>query len=106
MVEGPDGNLWFTDSHNGYIGAINVSTYAIVQYPSIAGPQFIVSGPDGNLWVTNDDATMLRTMNPATHVVTTYSTGLTAGAYPLGLAVGPDGNIWFRAVKRIKPTSG
>ena len=31
----------------------------------------------------------------AQYTITEYSTGLTAGSYPYGIAAGPDGALWF-----------
>jgi len=32
-------------------------------------------------------------INPATHAISEFS--LSAGSMPLGIAAGPDGNVWF-----------
>jgi streptogramin lyase len=44
-------------------------------------------------------------------VVTEFSSGITAGSHPWGIAVGPDGNLWFtenngHKIGRINPTTG
>ena len=34
-------------------------------------------------------------INPFTQVISEFSSGLNAGSMPLGIAAGPDGNVWF-----------
>ena len=46
---------------------------------------------------------------PGTPTITEYSSGMSAGALPIGIATGPDGNIWFteqngNRIGRITPS--
>jgi virginiamycin B lyase len=64
----------------------------------------IVASPDGNLWFTEvglDDATVPAD-NPLDNIVRMTPAGVvtefalpTPGGGPFGLAIGPDGNLWF-----------
>jgi streptogramin lyase len=106
---GPDGNLWFTD--DGLKHAIGLITPGGVITEFSAGlqagnksvPRFIARGPDGNLWFTDwgcvpplSGACAIGRITP-TGAITEFSAGLQAGnkSFPLGIAAGPDGNLWF-----------
>jgi streptogramin lyase len=56
IVQGPDGNMWFTENGAGKIGILMPSTGKIYEIPvpsgSGAGPRGITVGPDGNIWFT------------------------------------------------------
>ncbi|MFI5454720.1 MAG: hypothetical protein ACHRXM_04655 [Isosphaerales bacterium] len=98
IVAGPDGNLWFTEFGNGYIGMINPTTHAITQFPTSTagtpgGPLGITAGPDGNLWFTEEFANKIGMINPATHAITEFP--LPTGIFPYEITAGPDGNLWF-----------
>lgn len=77
---------------------------AVVEFPAgDSRPYDIALGPDGNLWFTSANPRIGRIAPDGT--ITTFSDGLTAGAY--GIAAGPDGNLWFVGigyVGRITPT--
>lgn len=98
IVTGPDGNLWVTQF---VVGSTHFSNKVIRLTPQGkkrtftvgSGPDEICVGPDRALWFTQKDA---------------YSIGrlTTSGAYhsfsvgnryvePAGIAVAPDGTIWF-----------
>jgi virginiamycin B lyase len=100
---GPDGALWFTNAANNTIGRI--TTAGSVSHFSGAGinqPFDIVTGSDGALWFTNNGS---LTNNAATAsigrittagVVTNFkTTAFGAVSYPDGIALGPDGALWF-----------
>jgi len=63
LVNGPDGNIWFTERTTGYIGRITTSG-TVTEYDSANGLSStgstigITLGPDGNLWFvdTNNNA--------------------------------------------------
>ena len=109
ITTGPDGNLWFTESCFGSfygcpVQVIKVTTsgifttYTIPKTELPSGyPTNITSGPDGNLWLTmslGDNVTRLTTSGAFT--------GFTLPGFPppgfdvgLGIASGPDGDVWF-----------
>ena len=47
------------------------------------------------MWFTEYGGNRIGRINPTTGAVTEYSTGMTAGAAPMGIALGPDNNMWF-----------
>lgn len=49
---GPEGNLWFTESHAGRIGEINPITHETSDFETPTAPSGIATGADGNLWFT------------------------------------------------------
>lgn len=54
IVNGPDGNLWFTELKAGQIGRITPDgTITEIPIPTAnSGPASIIIGPDHNLWFT------------------------------------------------------
>lgn len=116
ITAGPDGAMWFTDSGscadadcnylvNGHIGRITMNgNLTVFPVPSPLGdPWNIVAGPDGNLWFT-EIGDYFNSSNPAnvakigritpSGVVTEFPVP-TAASAPNGIAVGPDGALWF-----------
>ena len=99
IVEGPDGNLWFTEQGSDKIGRMT-PTGTLTEFPipnSNVMPYGITNGPDGNLWFTNfpaGSATAGAIGRVTTAGVITLFTaeGLQV---PLGITAGPDGNLWF-----------
>jgi virginiamycin B lyase len=119
---GPDGNIWFTDngtaSQGGELGRLTpAGQITMFTIPRFDGdrvlPQALAAGPDGNLWFTAFTAVTTRTLGPslvgqvipATGAVTEFATptaGATPGGigtgFPIGLAAGSDGNLWFTEI--------
>jgi streptogramin lyase len=97
ITAGPDGRIWFTDSGNARIGAINVDGTGLTFYtvPDNGTPDMIIEGPDGNLYFGEADGVIGRITTAG--VVTRYPLPGNPGTnFPInGMAVGPDGNIWF-----------
>lgn len=113
ITAGPDGNLWFTEigfnisQSSLFVGKIGkiTPTGAITEYPLSGAnkiPNIITAGPDGNLWFTE--------LGYSTSGSSLYSGAIgritpsgTISEFPLntpnlvpdGIAIGPDGNIWF-----------
>ena len=111
-------------TNNAATGTITEFTTGIVATPS-ASPQAITAGPDGNLWFTEFIGALSTTAGSGVSVVpgslsaigritptgtvTEFTSGITAGAVPIGIAAGPDGNVWFtewsgNRIGRITPT--
>jgi streptogramin lyase len=95
ITSGPDGNLWFTETHGNNIGTITTAG-AITEYPvptSSSAPSGITTGPDHNLWFTENAGNNIGTMTTA-GVPTEYPLGH-GNTLPGGITSGPDGNLWF-----------
>jgi virginiamycin B lyase len=95
ITNGPDGNLWFTESRANRIGRIAPGG-SFVEYPlalAASGPWQIVAGPDAALWFT--ERTGGRIGRITTDGVISEISVPAPSAEPFGIAVGPDGNLWF-----------
>jgi virginiamycin B lyase len=109
IVQGPDGNMWFTERNANLIGRISGSSPgATTEFPLAGGatsPDLIVVGPDNALWWTQGTSVgRMVTSNPA-GVQTFGGLGIIQAR---GIAVGPDGNLWVsdaggNQVHRITP---
>jgi streptogramin lyase len=98
ITGGPDNNLWFTAPVGGGITSLNPKSktftpysYSTTNADSATG---IVADSNGNLWFTQQNDDQVGVFDPATAVsrefaVPTYNAG------PLGIALGPDNNVWF-----------
>jgi streptogramin lyase len=107
IAAGPDGALWFAGSGVG-VGRIDTAG-AVTEFPlPLAGEvDAMVAGPDGNIWFPTTgpgsaDGSIDR-LTPDGHL-TTYSVPYGSR----GIAVGPEGDIWFtelvsHAIGRIAP---
>ena len=94
IVPGQDGNLWFTEAAPGSRGAIGritpdgVVTEFTTGLSASSSPWGITATPDGKLWYTGS---YLVGRITSAGVVTEYA----IPGFGLGIAQGPDGNIWF-----------
>jgi streptogramin lyase len=102
ITKGPDGNLWFTEACGLNIGRITpagvVTEFLAVVVPYAGaryalGGQNITADAQGNLWFTQGGNIVTR-MTPA-GAFTQFSNGISANASVYGIAIGPDGNIWY-----------
>ncbi len=92
IVNGPDGNLWFTDGGTNAIGRMTPAG-AFTRFPvttTDGNPQDITTGPDGALWFTEGAGKIGRitTSGQITEFPVT-------GRFPSGITNGPDGALWF-----------
>jgi streptogramin lyase len=118
IAAGPDGNLWFTESHfdptdpalnhgfdKGQIGMINPTTHAITEFPvpSSGVPSSITAGADGDLWFTESVADSgyavggIGMVDPKTHTIAEFRLppGPVTDTELFDITSGPDGNLWF-----------
>src|SRR5205085_3197088 len=79
--------------------AVLVTEYAVT---NLSFPSAITSGPDGNLWFTGQGCPSCAPVVPPAigritplGVVTEFTSGISTNGAPLGIATGPDGNLWF-----------
>ncbi len=98
ITSGPDGNLWFTESHGNNIGKMTTNG-AVTEYPlpnAESEPEGITSGPDGNLWFTEFNSVYGNRIGKITTsgAITEYALP-NADSEPEGITSGPDGNLWF-----------
>lgn len=110
IINGPDGNLWFTEvgfsvstsghvTNHDQIGRITPQG-RITEYPLPTtgyAPSYMTTGSDGNLWFTayNQGGTMDRYIGLVTPQGTISQYTLPLSCQPDVLVKGPDGNLWF-----------
>jgi virginiamycin B lyase len=91
MVEGPDGNVWFTDYSNNRIGTITpLGRVTFFPLGSEASPFAIALGSDGALWFTESFPDEIGRLTVGGQL-TTFKTAAT----PYDIVAGPDGDLWF-----------
>ncbi len=101
MAIGPDGAIWYTTLQASVIGRIDPASGAITQVtvPATAGaPATLYSlvMRDNALWLTSTGANALVRYIPATNQFSFYSLKQPQSV-PFGLALAPDGALWFTA---------
>jgi virginiamycin B lyase len=117
IAAGSDGNLWFSDSTAPRIGritptgAVTMFTTGITLPGASANfaPCSMARGPNGNVWWLEETFSFstpprIAQITPA-GVVTEYPLQLNEIA--VGVAPGPDGNVWFTVsnnIARITPS--
>jgi len=95
IANGPDHNLWFTDSTNNRIGRITPAG-AITLFPvptTGSGLADITAGPDGNMWFTESVGNRIGRITPSGTVTEIHVP--TPLSLPQGITTGPDGKLWF-----------
>ena len=107
LVTGPDGNVWFTNFAGDSVNSYDPATQELLFYGLPVGdnPTRITVGPDGEIWFAETGPTEgdPNDVGPtAIAEITTDGLGsLNAYALPVadsdptGVALGPDGNVWF-----------
>lgn len=96
IAEGPDKNLWVTDSEpEGKIGKLTAAG-AFTEYHRYSPPSSIVTGPDGNLWFTEWGTSSVGTIT--TNATVTEPTVILASA-PGGVSCSPELKQGCRALK-------
>jgi virginiamycin B lyase len=91
ILEGSDGNVWFTDYSNNQIGKITPEGQ-VTFYPlgSDASPFKMALGSDGALWFTEYFTSKVGRLTTDGQLKT-YNAPQT----PLDIVSGPDGNLWY-----------
>jgi len=110
VIVGPDGTAWVTDGGLNAIVRVDGATHAVKTYPlppdaASANLNTAVFDRNGVLWFTGQSGIVGR-LDPATGAVRTWPAP--RGAGPYGIAVTPDGAIYFASLAgsylgRIEP---
>jgi streptogramin lyase len=99
IVQGPDGNMWFTESNTGTNKVAKITPAGVITEFALstnnAFPGNIVSAPDGNLWYVDEAAHLGR-------VTTAGTITLFPATDPSAIAVGPDNNLWVTEFNGMK----
>jgi virginiamycin B lyase len=97
IINGPDGNLWFTEFNAGQVAKISTSGQ-ITEFQTSSNastPEAIATGSDGNIWFSEAGIGKLARVTPA-GTMTEFA--LPNHGVPdeiAGMTKGPDGAIWF-----------
>jgi streptogramin lyase len=112
---GPGGNLYVADIKNNcikiYNGKTGVYLRDFVSGNGIAGPFSFCFGPDGLFYVSCSDSKQIKRFNGESgQFVDNYIDRDTLGGDPVGIAFGPDGNLYVGTfandVKRFNGKTG
>jgi streptogramin lyase len=95
---GGDGRLWFTEYHNGAVGAVSTSLTGIVEYPAGGTPTDIAAGPDGNVYATDQQVSRVLQVRPDGSISSSFFT-VSGNADPTVITRGPDGALWFPEIQ-------
>jgi len=97
IVIGPDGAPYFCESAGGKIGRIDPKTLEITEFqlPDGARPRRIASAPDGFLYYTDMGRGYLARLDPKSGLIKEWASPGGAGSRPYGIAVRPDGSVWY-----------
>jgi streptogramin lyase len=91
----PSGTVWVSERNGNKLASVqsgNITQFSIPQKTSY--PDRIVASSDGGLWFTEQLAGDIGRFDPSTGKFE-RSVVLPSGSIPLGIAVGPDKNLWF-----------
>jgi virginiamycin B lyase len=100
------GMIWTTSFSSGLLLRFDSHTGNFTRYTaapsgsSVGGLYGLALSPSGNIWVTVLSANALARLNVNTQRFTYYHIP-TQGSFPLALAIGPGGTIWFSEVNKI-----
>ncbi len=121
LVEGSDGNMWFTDPESPFltgkkigkvIGSGEKRGEVTIYSPAgmSGGAWGIAAGPDGNIWFTEPGVQKvghIKPSEPTTSLVEIEVPGMSTEPERSHIATGPDGNLWValgeNGIARITP---
>jgi virginiamycin B lyase len=99
IAEGPDLNLYFSESAPGVdkIGRLNNLFGVTGELHLTAGstPEGVVRGPDGNIWIAESGTSKIARLSPNSFSVTAEFPTVSPNAFPRDIRVGQDGALWF-----------
>ncbi len=99
IVQGPDGNMWFTESNTATNKVAKITPAGVItEFPlptNNAFPGNIVAAPDGNLWYVDEQNHLGRVTTAGT--ITQFPAN-----DPAGIALGPDNNLWVNEFNGMK----
>ena len=92
IIEGPDGNLWYSDLLDGYIDVMTPTG----KFTSYGGePINLTNGSDGAIWFTSGTTVQPIGRITTSGTITKFNTGISQDAGVFGITAGPDGALWF-----------
>ena len=103
IIQGPDGNIWFTGrmkKSNGILGSITPTGQVGIPYSGQAEPNAVASGPAGTIWF-NGLSGSIQTIDVHSYSVAKYS--LPSDHRAVNMVEGSDGNMWFTDLTNSGP---
>ncbi|MGO8999650.1 MAG: Virginiamycin B lyase [Polyangiaceae bacterium] len=94
IAVGPDGNIWFTAGSGHDIGRISLCG-DITLFPVGATSWRIAAGPDGAMWFAENEAENEIGRITMSGAVTTFPVGSGGNTNTSGVALGPNGTVWY-----------
>ena len=100
ITSGPDGNLWFTESHSpedvSFVGNITTNgTISAFSTGFTRNPTGITAAPDGNLWFAEPGTNTIGNILPTSTSTVNHYNIPTASSGAGSITLGSDGNLWF-----------
>lgn len=102
VAHGPDGNIYATLQFANKLGQFNPQTNQVREFSTslarLDGPSVdqLIVGPDNQSIFFNEFLNdRIGRFDIATQEITEFNSGITPNSAPLGLVIGPDGNVWF-----------
>ncbi|MCB1003744.1 MAG: hypothetical protein KDB35_06110 [Acidimicrobiales bacterium] len=99
IIEGPDGNLYFTNPGSTVSGIGEMTPAGAITFhtdPAMDTPSDLTVGGDGNIWFTNtrgNNTGQIGRFDLTTDTFTFFSSGNVT--FPFKIATAPDGSVWF-----------
>lgn len=95
LLQGPDGNLWFSNKIANQIARFDIGRHELRTFP-LPQPHSDVlvmsGGPGGKVWYALGNYGMIASITPAGEIAEIAMPRRTGAA---GLGPGPDGNLWI-----------
>lgn len=102
MTSDAHGHVWFTELEQGKIGTVDTRTSKVTEYAvptTLGSPQGLYGvavTANGDVWFACSNDNALIRFAPTSSAFTFYQLQ-TPQSVPYGVALGPDGNLWFTA---------
>jgi len=92
----PSGTVWYVEQNDSSLVSLNphdgvTRVYSLPVLDPITWG--LAATADGDVWMTDANSSSVIRFDPVTTNFTVYN--LPKGSFPMQLAVGPDGNVWF-----------
>lgn len=113
VAPAPDGTVWFTGQHQGFLGRFDPRSGKLEKIPLGPGaaPHGVILGPDGAAWVTEGGQNAIARVDPASKEVRLFRLPADAASANLNTPVfDKAGLLWFTGQSgiygRLDPASG
>ncbi len=100
IVSAPDGHIWIAMLGTNKLGRVDTASGALTEFtlPQGARPRRLQVADNGIVWYTDYARGFLGALDPGTSRVREWPSPI-PGEGPYGIAIGPDGAIWYNNAK-------